>query len=326
MVSQAITPSQSVVLDLSKGRVFRLRKSVMTSARLINDRLRVPANNPCGWRYSPRMITFTYRDGVEWKPEHLTRTIEAMQAWAKRLIGFTLPYLWVMELTKKGRPHYHLIVWAPCRFQVPKPDKRGWWRHGMTKCERVRNAVGYVAKYASKFASKDAEFPRGARIHGAGGLLKSERRELAWWKLPKDLRQGEPGSCVWRRAPGGGWYNPETRERTYSAWRLVAFLPGGKYAHIEEMKPDPEGAHMREHMGWRTQVLRDDYKHTGAEVFKNEREGLGRAAWSKVIRECWGRWKRASVDLQDDLTALLETDRVQWVVRIERLARLTPGA
>ena len=325
MLYQSNAHRQSVVLDLAQGRVFRLRKSVMTTARLINDRLKVPANNPNGWRYSPRMITFTYRDGVEWKPEHLTRTLEAMQAWAKRLIGCTLPYLWVMELTKKGRPHYHLIVWAPCRYQVPRPDKRGWWRHGMTKCERVRNAVGYVAKYASKFAQKDAEFPKGARIHGTGGLLKVERREIAWWKLPKDLRHGEPGSCIWRRAPGGGWYNPETRERTYSSWELVAVSPGGKYGHIQEKTPDPEGSHMREHLGWRTEVLRSDLKETGAELFLNEREGQGLKSWSATIRECVGRWKRSAVDLQEDLQFLLETDRPQWVVRIERLARLTPG-
>ena len=331
MIPPNSSNGQSVVLDLAAGRVFRLRKSVMTAARLINDRTVFPANNPHGWRYRPFMITLTYRDGVEWRPEHISGFLHAMQAWAVRQTGSRFPYLWVMELTKKGRPHFHVLIWAPARLTIPKPDKRGWWKHGSrsagSRVERVRNSVGYVAKYASKFASQDAEFPPTARSDGVGGVTAWERRGIAWWKMPKDLRddKGE-GVNLWHRCPGGGWYNPETRERTYSAWRLVAFSPGGKYAHIEEMKTDPEGAHMREHMGWRTQVLRDDYKHTGAEVFKNEREGFGRAAWSKVIRECWGRWKRASVDLQEDLTALLETDRVQWVVRIERLARLSPDA
>ena len=49
------------------------------------------------------------------------------------------------------------------------------------------------------------DFPKGARIHGIGGLTDQEAAIVAWWKLPKALRRGEEGSHKWRRVSGGGW-------------------------------------------------------------------------------------------------------------------------
>jgi len=221
MIPQTRQRFQPVVIDSSIGRIIRLKKSVMNAARLVADRTRVPANNPHGWRYSARMITLTYRDGVEWKPEHISDFLRVMQMWARRRIGEALPYVWVMELTKRGRPHFHVLVWCPSRFQIPKPDKKGWWNHGSrdagSRVERVvKNAVGYVAKYASKCQDEMSRFPKGARIFGTGGLAKHERRVVAWWNLPKALRTGEEGSVSWKRAIGGGWLNRDTGERAYS--------------------------------------------------------------------------------------------------------------
>jgi len=34
---------------------------------------------------------------------------------------------------------------------LPKPDKQGWWPHGMPKIESCRKqSVGYLIKYATK--------------------------------------------------------------------------------------------------------------------------------------------------------------------------------
>lgn len=325
MIPHLNSTGQSVVLDVAAGRVFRLRKSVMTTARLVNDRLRIPSANPNGWRFVPLMVTYTYRPGVEWRPDHLSRAVEAMQAWAKRLMGFKLPYVWVMELTKAGVPHYHLIVWMPARFQMPKHDKRGWWPHGHTRVERVRNAVGYVAKYASKFGSKDAEFPQGARIHGTGGLTDRERRIVAWWKLPKDIRRGEEGSEVWRRAPGGGWYNPETHERFYSQWRLAAFHPGGKLVRIEQITPDPFGSHLREHLGFRTKVLREQYTRDHRNFWIQLRAADGLSVGSMVAESVQEAQKHQAMALSRRLAALRETDRVAYLLEIERRAHVCLG-
>lgn len=309
---------QSVILDLRAGRVFRLRKSVMTAARLVNDRLIDPAQNPHGWRFGPLMITFTYRDDVEWKPEHLSKSIEAMQIWAKRKGGFSLPYVWVMELTKRGRPHFHLIVWMPLRWRLPKPDKRGWWKYGSTRVDRVKNAVGYVAKYASKFESKDAEFPSGARIHGTGGMTQHEKRVLAWWKLPKDLRRGSEGSCVWRRAPGGGWYDIDTHERIYPQWQIASFSPGGGYVRLLNLPPEPDDVHFKEHYGYRSQVLRNVTK-------KDERRALSESRKIQAQDQAYEldgmHFHRVYLDRVARLErwrSELERDRAAWQVSVEK--------
>ena len=33
---------------------------------------------------------------------------------------------------------------------MPKADKQGWWRHGMTNTVPARSPVGYLCKYTSK--------------------------------------------------------------------------------------------------------------------------------------------------------------------------------
>lgn len=172
----------------------------MTAARLINDRVK---SDKCQ-RWACLMVTLTYKKFDDWEPDHITDFLRRVQAYARRK-GQKLPYVWVMELQKRGAPHYHVVIWIPKNWYLPKADRRGWWEHGSTNVCRVKNAVGYVAKYASKLDQKEYGFPKGARIHGIGGVQDNEKRIIAWWKLPKFLRSGEEGSCVWRRAIGGGW-------------------------------------------------------------------------------------------------------------------------
>lgn len=198
------------------ARVFRMKKGVMTASRLINDRLKAASV-----RWVPVMVTLTYADADAWRPNHITQFINRVQMYAKRR-GYTFPNVWVMELQKRGAPHYHVLFWIPARFRIPRADRQGWWSFGSTNTVRVRNAVGYVAKYASKFESKDSAFPHGARIHGIGGIGELEKRIIAWWKLPKALRTGEEGSCAWRRAVGGGWVNVDTGALIESEWGISA--------------------------------------------------------------------------------------------------------
>jgi len=223
MIIKKYISGNPVQIDTHLARVFRLKKGVMTTARLVNDRL---AGEKIRW--VPLMVTLTYKDVDAWKPEHIADFMKTVNAWGKRK-GFTLPYVWVMELQKRGAPHFHVLLWIPKRLRLPEPDKRrrtkagwqdAWWSWGDSNIKRVRNPVGYVAKYASKFESKDCKFPKGARIHGIGGIKKLEKRIIAWWKLPKDLRTGEEGSCIWRRALGGGWINPETEEKILPKWEI----------------------------------------------------------------------------------------------------------
>jgi len=214
MIIKKYVPGNPVQIDTHLARVFRLKKGVMTTARLVNDRLK---NEPIRW--VPVMVTLTYKNADDWAPNQITDFCRRVQMYAKRR-GYTFPCVWVMELQKRGAPHYHVLFWIPARLRLPKSDRQGWWKFGSTNIVRVKNPVGYVAKYASKFESKDCEFPKGARIHGIGGITKLEKRIVAWWKLPKDLRTGEEGSCIWRRALGGGWFNPETQEKILPKWEI----------------------------------------------------------------------------------------------------------
>ena len=95
---------------------------------------------------------------------------------------------------------------------MPKADKRGWWRQGMTQTVWARNAVGYLAKYASK-GNGDQVIPKGVRLYGIGGLSASSRLNRAWWNLPSGVRVWGFPSDRWRRAPGGGL--------VFALWRVA---------------------------------------------------------------------------------------------------------
>jgi len=216
--------------------------------------------------------------------------MDTVQNWSGRKklrhqSGVKLPYVWVAELQKRGAVHYHVLLWIPRRWRIPAPDKKGWWKHGSSNVTRVRNPVGYVAKYASKFESKgQAEFPKGLRLHGIGGLNKQERRVVAWWKLPKDMRHGSEGSCAFRRAVGGGWQNVDTGEVTASLWGLAA-VGQGEFSTVRLVRKPVAG---------------------------------DRVASGGLVAEWLGRISRQSTDRREDWNCQLETDRCQWVSDIER--------
>lgn len=192
-------------------RLSRMRRRTITGARIQLHEL-----EQGGFRWDAVMVTLTYRPGCSWKPRHMSEVTKRMRAWALRR-RVRLHYRWVAEAQtlrqqRTGESaeevlHYHLLVWVPVRFRFPKPDKQGWWPHGSTRIELAWKPVGYLAKYASK-GHVDSAIPKGARISGGGGLLAEGRRELAWWMLPRYVREVFPvvGQII-RRERGGGWFN-----------------------------------------------------------------------------------------------------------------------
>lgn len=204
-------------VDREASRLRRLRSSVLTAARLhVQQRPR--------WRVA--MLTLTYRDDVEWASGQVSGLVRHLRQWLARK-GVAMRHVWVQEFTKRGRPHYHMLLWLPLRIGKFYPDDRGWWPWGMTRFEWARNAVGYIAKYASKGDSLHMP-AKGARMHGSGGLTEDALLEQRWWKLPTWLRGGvEPSDRV-RRAPsgtGGGFVHPDTGEVYRSPWGV--FFKGG---------------------------------------------------------------------------------------------------
>lgn len=210
-------------VDPQRGRLRRMKAGVITAARLAQERVQ----NSKGRRWRCAMITLTYRDQSEFSARQITNLLKAIRQWGLRR-GFTVPYVWVLERgSHRGRIHYHVLCWLPPGVSMPKPDKQGWWPHGMTKIEWARRPVGYMAKYASK-GDNGRAFPPGARIHGAGGLTAEERAERCWWTAPAWVREHWPD---WterpRPAPGGGWASRVTGEWRPSPWTVVGFDSGG---------------------------------------------------------------------------------------------------
>jgi hypothetical protein len=171
-------------------------------------------------RFRAAMLTLTYRPGVEWSPRHITELVKRVREYLRR-IRAPLRACWVLELQKRGAPHYHLLVWLPRGVTLPKPDKRGWWAHGSTRIEWARSAVGYLVKYASKGDEHAERLPKGARLFAVLGCPTN----LSWWRAASWLRAiAEPGQCI-RYRRGGWWAVSELAHAWRSPWRIVALHP-----------------------------------------------------------------------------------------------------
>jgi GNAT superfamily N-acetyltransferase len=197
----------------AKRRALRLFKSLSCAGDL--HRIRT---DPRGRRLQGIFLTATYRADVYWQPCHVAALLRHIRQWCQRR-GVEPRYVWCAEQHKSGRVHYHAILFVPRGLMLPKPDKQGWWPHGMTKIERCRKqSVGYLIKYASKAREVSKPWPKGCRLHGHGGLELCERVRRSWWVLPKYIRaQVEPEQRV-RRAAGGGWVSAVSGE-WWPAWQ-----------------------------------------------------------------------------------------------------------
>jgi hypothetical protein len=168
------------------------------------------------------MVTLTYRPDVVWAPNHIRRFQEAVSEYLRRR-GHVYRAVWVMELTKRGVPHYHVLIWLPRGLSLPMPDKRGWWPHGSTRIEWARNAVGYLVKYASKIRAAYGDgfrFPFGARLFGCRGL-EASRPEYSHAMRPYWLRAICHVGDRLRRRSGGGWLNVDTGEWIQSPYEIA---------------------------------------------------------------------------------------------------------
>lgn len=217
------TPPELIKVDANATRLKRLKCSVLTAARL-------HVQQKPKWKVA--MVTLTYAPQHNWAPGQISGVIRHIRQYLKRK-GIELRHAWVLEFTKKGRPHFHLLLWLPLGITLPKPDKRGWWRYGMTKIEWARNAVGYIAKYASKGDSL-VQPEKGARMHGNGGVTGEALLEQRWWKLPAWAREITLHADACRRRVGGGLLLPHTGEILQSPWEVL-FRGGSVYLRRKEV-------------------------------------------------------------------------------------------
>jgi hypothetical protein len=168
-----------VGMPVLERRIARMRRSVWNAGQWLTQ-----ARGERCW-----FVTLTYRDGRDWKPEHVSAYLRRLRKWCKAQ-GARPAYVWVAELQRRGAMHYHVAVWLPKRLALPKPDKSAMWAHGYSQRQLARSAIAYLMKYVSKGESIDAsgrpiEYPKGARIYGIGGLGEQAKQCAQWFNLPE---------------------------------------------------------------------------------------------------------------------------------------------
>lgn len=215
----------AVPLDPLRKRLSDLRKIIGASSR---GHMAAPNHDGD----DVVMVTYTYRDGVEWSARHISGCIKAAREWFRRQ-GVPFRYVWVAELQPtRGVLHYHAAYFVPQlhgpmqpgrgavlrrhldgrveramapTFKLPLADERGWWPHGMTRTELARDAVAYLMSYLGKEDQKDfGRFPKGARAYGVGGLEDAFKRVNRWLRAPSFVRRMSSIDDGWKRAPAGG--------------------------------------------------------------------------------------------------------------------------
>lgn len=206
-------------------RLSRMKRGTLTAARLHQESVQQG-----GFRGRWAFLTLTYANADGWKPRDLPNLLDHVRKWLARK-GKAMSYVWVAEIqpgrlrrTGEAVIHYHVMLWLPRGLTLPKPDKQGWWPHGSTRIEWVRNPVGYMAKYSSK-AEGPMKFPKGARIHGNGGLKGDKLAEARYWRRPRWLRETTEILQQVRPKKGGGWFDLDTGEIFESPW--LVFFEGG---------------------------------------------------------------------------------------------------
>ena len=226
-------------------RLKRLQKSVRISAQVIQDTLQQSRV-----KYKAHMVTLTYRDDVDWSPRQVSNYLKCVREWARRK-GIFIHYVWVLELTKRGRPHYHVLFWLPRGISMPKADKQGWWKHGMTNTVPARSPVGYLCKYTSKGIDFDSwgKLPRGGRLYGHGGYTPKMRITRAWRVAPAWVRElideidgvKKVGAYWVNRVSGMGIRSPFTFDHVNRILRFKGFSePMHESEIFNNSPPDPD--------------------------------------------------------------------------------------
>jgi hypothetical protein len=212
-----------VRINRDAQRIKRMKTSVGHAARLLHFDAHTERH---AGLWNKKFITLTYRAGEEWESGHFGAFRRAMAEWCKRR-RVRLRFVWVAELQTRGAIHYHVVVWLPKGKFLPHADTQGWWPHGSTNIVTAQSPIGYITKYASKTtAEQAAQYPKGARMCGHGGLEAEGRRAVRYWQSPIWVRDVLTGRADIRKVVGG-YMDKFTGEFLPSPWRVYVG-PGGE--------------------------------------------------------------------------------------------------
>lgn len=228
---------KAVVMERIPARLKRMRKMVSQSAELLQGEA-----GQGGFRWWAVLVTLTYAADQDWQSGQVTGFIKSVREYLRRK-RIPARYVWVIELTKNGRPHYHVLFFLPHGRRLPKPDLRGWWPYGMTKIEKAFSPVGYLVKYASKGVPEMDDpaapaIPKGARLSGNGGLSKAARQLRSWRLAPAWVRELFTVEDRPIRAPGGGWMSRLTGRLEPPQWRIKNRAADWSWIEFERIRED----------------------------------------------------------------------------------------
>lgn len=224
-----------ITVDPKATRITRMRKGVGVAAKSLH--------NMGGYKQTKWLVTLTYAgDNRAWRAEQISRFLDCLRKWHYARTGSKkVRYAWVAELQQRGVIHYHVVVWLDQGLTLPKPDKQGWWPHGMSNRKQATAPVAYLMKYVSKVDTKNVGgFPRGSRIYGIGGLDQTGRDIKRWIHWPAYVQGNAACGERFRPAKGGGYLNVDDG-RIF----LAEFAPtGGGFksfirirTHARELEP-----------------------------------------------------------------------------------------
>jgi hypothetical protein len=197
------------------------------------------------WR---TVITLTMRYGDvdgEWAWSRIgswvSRFLSSMKQWQKKyrpwMCDFPQSYAWVLEQTKRGWPHVHIILARPCGSRWAESEFHKWacqrwerltgcyvsrgfvlkkdgiWHGKGVDIQPVKSHVA-AAKYLSLYLSKSyldkwhyAVLGR-KRIWSTSKDIPAEKRESTGWRLERVLEEVD-NPCedpdAWARMEEGGW-------------------------------------------------------------------------------------------------------------------------
>ncbi len=203
--------------DSRLRRLRHMRTGVLQSARLIEEEIQ-----GSGVSYRAALVTLTYRDSAPWGPRDISGLLTHYRQWAERR-GHWVRYVWTIELTARGRPHYHIVFFLPRGVTPPLPDKQGWWVKGSTNAKWARSPVRYISKYASKGCT--GSVPKGAKLWGCSSMSPLRRGMLRWHLAPSWLRRLVPYEEGVRRVRQW-WVNASTGWAYLSPWMLDSCKAG----------------------------------------------------------------------------------------------------
>jgi len=222
-----------LIIDNDKTRYNRLRQRVHDWADLIgND----------GSLY---MYTLTYDtkgtlgSAHQWRANHIR---EFMLALRQYLGSALLGYAWVAELTKAGVVHYHVLIRVVSGTYLPKPDKAGLWKYGLTRMDKAKTPF-YIVKYVGKSYQKDFfKYPKGARLF-AVWIAGDKQLDLRYRSL-KDWQKKIVDDHGWEflgdyKKPDTGWvYVSSSQTVNYSKLKGIEALRF-MYPHLfDELSDD----------------------------------------------------------------------------------------